>query len=895
MEKIKDARNDMSKAVRSYAIVRTWGSSGFALSALPLLDDPPIGCVVLRSPARLEKGPRVKRLQTALRRVKGRARGSLGRSWREYCRHLPIVRRKVFLETYGGNGLTCSPEAIFRYLSAHHGTEGFTYVWVVQDETLFAEQIAELRRYAPFTVVRRGSRSYYRHLYTSEFLVNNMSFAADFIKREDQTYLNTWHGTPLKKMGYDVSGRVEDGRNIIRNFLMADYLLSGSESMTERMYLGAFKLTNVFEGTLLQEGSPRTDLQHDGDRARRELARRHPALGFEEDSRKVVLYAPTWRGSDYQSPEVAAELVHRAVETIESTLDPTEYRVLVKPHQAVARAFATEALSHRVHSVPAGLNPNLLLAVTDVLVTDYSSIFFDFLATDRPVIHYVPDLEDFEGYRDVYEQPSHWPGIVAADEVALRQSLVEATTAGWKPAERYRTWAQNWAPHEDGNVSRRVVDAVFFGRKSRRAIVKPSDGRTKIVIYIGPLIRNGITSAAMNLLRNIDYDQYDVTALVPYTKGDEHRREQWNRLDPRVRVMFRFGQFTGSAVANLKRTLRFNIGGIQLGKASASRKALWRQEWHRIFGAAQFDHLIDFTGYSPFWGALFIGAVRGNRVIWQHNDLAADAKRTVDGQRHLYNGLTKVFSLYPWFNKIVSVSEPLMQINRESLSTPETWDRFDWVPNTLDAGSLLAAMRQSESPEPPAGDYTFINVGRLSPEKNQSRLLRAFQKVSFKYPQVRLKLLGDGPLRERLEAEAMELNIAHRVEFSGLVPNPYPAMKRADCMVVSSDYEGQPMVILEAMSLGLPVITTAFGSVKGAFPLGSGTIVDPSVQALSEAMISSVESREVKKRLDPEEYNRQTVRRFEHVLGVGQAPVLPETGSTGDNQKPGAYSAGDPG
>lgn len=813
--------------------------------------------------------PRTKRLRSVVAAAKRRTKGSIGRQWREACRRKPIVPNKVLFEVYGGNGLSGAPEAVFRELAQNHRGEGFTFVWVVSDERLYAREIAHLRSFAPFEITRRGSRSYHRHLYSSQYLVNNMSFPADFVKREGQTYLNTWHGIPLKKMGYDVVGRVQDARNIVRNFLACDYLLSNSGAMTQRMYLGAFRLTNLFRGTILEEGSPAEDFTLNP-RARDELADLYPDMGLHRDHRKIVLYAPTWRGGDYAQADSAIEVIWDAVSTLQDSLDPTRYRVLVKAHQAVQAALSGEPRLAGM-LVPAGVNPNSLLGITDILVTDYSSIFYDFLITGRPVIHFIPDQSAYAQYRDVYEDPGTWPGDVAWDTDQLRHLVGDATAADWQPTDTYRRAAETWVPHEDGAVTPRVVSTVFTGARSDRSLTAPTDDRETIVMYVGPLNRNGITSSVRNLLQNIDHSRYDVTALVPYNSTDLERLELANDFDPRVRVMFRFGDFTGSATSNWIRDMRFRLPGMRFGKPLVSQVQLWKQEWKRIFGAAQFDHLIDYTGYSPFWGALFISADGGNRLIWQHNDLQADANRTVDGQRHLYNGLNKVFALYPYFDWIVSVSEELRDINRKSLATSVTWDRFEWVPNTLDVERLAAT--EAEPKGSSASDvFTFVNVGRLSPEKNQMRLLGAFQEVAAHEPRARLELVGDGPQRQQLEARAIELKIEDRVEFTGMLSNPYPRMKSADCLVVSSDYEGQPMVILEAKSLGLPVVSTAFGSVNGALQEGEGLIVEPRMDRLAEAMLKAAQTYIPFINFDPCTYNRTTLGQLEKLLTISPEP-----------------------
>lgn len=800
-----------------------------------------------------------------LHRIRAKAKGAVGMTWRERCRRLPIEPSKVMFESYAGNGLTGSPEAIFRYLARCPSTSALNYVWVVRDEAEFANQIRYLKSYAPFATVKRGSREYYRHLYTSKYLVNNMSFGPDFVKREGQIYLNTWHGTPLKKMGYDVAGRIEEGKNIVRNFLQADYALSASRAVTERMYLGAFRLSNLFEGTILEEGYPRTDLQHDRESARHEIAARYPHLRLEEDKRKIILYAPTWRGANYESPENPTELIRTAVEEIEASVDNDQYRVLFKVHQVVAQSLRAADLTSRM--VPGGANANTVLGVADVLVTDYSSIFFDFLATGRPIIHYAPDIRKYAQYRDVYDAIETWPGEVAGSHSELRGALEKATSPEWRPSSGYQQWANKWAPHDDGGVTERVVKVVFLGEEPNLAVVKPSDGRKKIIFYVGALMRNGITSAALNLLSNIDHTRYDVTALVPFNRADKERLERANAIHPDVRVLFRHGRFTGSALANWNRTWRQTFDKLALGADAGRRHRHWNQEWKRIVGDAQFDYLVDFTGYSPFWGSLFIAANSGKRLIWQHNDLWHDARRTVNGKRPLYVGLKKVFSLYPHFDSIVSVSQPLREINRRNLADSRTARKYDWVPNTLNIDQLsVVAMEPSADDQDASECFTFINVGRLSPEKNHQRLISAFDIVQQRHPEVRLLLLGDGPYRDYIAEDIVRRGLSDKVEMRGTVPDPYPVMQSADCLVVSSDYEGQPMVILEAMALGLPVISTRFDSVAGVFPNLLTAVVEPSAEALAEAMSMAVVAPPKRPSFSAEEYNRQSIRQLESIL-----------------------------
>ena len=175
------------------------------------------------------------------------------------------------------------------------------------------------------------------------------------------------------------------------------------------------------------------------------------------------------------------------------------------------------------------------------------------------------------------------------------------------------------------------------------------------------------------------------------------------------------------------------------------------------------------------------------------------------------------------------------------------------------------ALRQS--PRVP-GVTQFVAVGRISPEKNHARLIRAFALVHEQRADTRLVIIGDGPLRERCEALAETIGVADAVVFAGLQLNPWALMNECDVFVMGSDYEGQPMVILEALVLGLPVVTTAFGSVESALPEGSGLVVARTDEGLAEGMRAALQGHVPCPPFDAENYNRDVIAEFYRAIGA---------------------------
>lgn len=846
---------------------------------------------------------RVKKFPGRLKRL---AKAELRNFWQ----HVPLQENTVLYESFSGNGMLCHPEAIFKCLLSSQKYSKFKHIWVLNDFARYADTIHEYRNHSNVKFVKYLSMEYYHALATSKYLVNNVTFPTHFIKREGQVYLNTWHGIPLKKMGYDIKGKAVDAKNIVRNFVTADYLLSASKAMTEEMYFGAFKLKNIYNGTIITEGNPRVDRQWDSDKAKAELRLRMTNSQLSTDERKIVLYAPTWKGESYFSPHNDGASLVSLIRKLESRIDKSEYRILIKAHQIVSESISQlDVLSD--YLVPNSIPTNIVLGATDILVTDYSSIFFDYLATERPVLFYLPDLEEYKLHRDLYLEPEELPGPIAwtldelADQIAKTISLGTSTAAH---ASKYEKMMNRYLPKDDGKSCQRIVDIVFDNNKNGYELCSnPSNGKVKLLIYVGGMAPNGITTSALNLLDNIDYSKFDVTVLCPYSKKSE-QQQNFAQINSKARLMFRFGTFSGGYIGN---SIRLNVlkkGLKAWGSKSSVHNRTWEMEWKRCFGESKFDHMIDFSGYTAFWGLLFMHGPKAKKSIWLHNDLAADAHRSIDGSKPLKEGLFATFSIYNHFDNLVSVSEGLCDINRKSLAQWAPDAKFSWASNTINGSKITrlankpikyssnikisdskktneqrsfdmsAAVSNLLDPESKrtsmgrqitresAPFFTFVSAGRLSPEKNHKRLINAFAYVHAENPLTRLVIAGSGPLRELLTRQIVALGLTESVKLVGHTKNPYQLMKNSDAFVLSSDYEGQPMVLLEALVLGIPVITTSFGSVKGALPKGIGKVVAPNAKDLAEAMLDESMNPSIRVKFDSKSYNLKAINEFESIV-----------------------------
>ena len=400
------------------------------------------------------------------------------------------------------------------------------------------------------------------------------------------------------------------------------------------------------------------------------------------------------------------------------------------------------------------------------------------------------------------------------------------------------------------------------------------------------------------MLDNIDYERFDVTATFAHTTRPE-RIALIKLINPNARVLPRFGGINGSKLA-VKSLLAVKRRSAKQHESSlAQHSQLLHDEWLRCYGNSEFDHVVDFSGYAPFWIKLLSNRGRaGSFSIWLHNDIRAEMDNA-GRAAHLRASLEGVAALYKTADHLVSVSEPLAEVNAKRLAEYAPAEKFTYARNTVNFQRVLhlaygvPSRRQPKLPTPATGadaevepasaealvDHfdpldltesidrlmayhgigevsdeverrvtvaellppapgvkTFVTVGRLSPEKNHGRLLRAFDLIHQENPNTRLVILGSGPSEERLSEQIEELGLTSAVNLAGHRPNPYVIVANSDCFVLSSDYEGQPMVLLEALILGRPIVTTSFGSVRGALPEGYGKVVARDTEALAEGM-----------------------------------------------------------
>lgn len=383
----------------------------------------------------------------------------------KYARKYQVREKLIVFEAYTGRQYSCNPRALYEELVSRPEYKEYKKIWVFNEpeKYLYLEQEGNTK------VVKYKSPSYYKAYAMAAVWVSNFRIPHELQLKDNQRYVQTWHGTPLKRLVFDIS-QYQDANSSeeeLRYHCVDDvkrysYMLAPSafyeEKLTSAFHLKELGKSDIF----IQGGYPRNDYLLRLDDI--EIARCRIKLGIPEGKR-VVLYAPTWRESQHKPGEGYG---------YQMAVDFGKWRSVIGEDAVVLfrchyLASSSEDLSPHegfVKDVSGYDDINELYAISDLLITDYSSVFFDYANLKRPVIFYMYDYQQYKNeMRDFYLEEKELPGPIVQTE----EELLKLLDGDWCfPAymETYEKFNDKFNPHILGDGSSVVWEAVL-PRKER--------------------------------------------------------------------------------------------------------------------------------------------------------------------------------------------------------------------------------------------------------------------------------------------------------------------------------------------------------------------------------------------------------------------------------------------
>ncbi|WP_411079389.1 CDP-glycerol glycerophosphotransferase family protein [Streptomyces sp. cmx-18-6] len=359
------------------------------------------------------------------------------------------LRPAALYSSFDGRQYSDSPRAIHGELASR--APDIEHLWVVRDQQAAVPEGAR--------AIALHSAEWHEALARSRWVVTNTHLPDWFERAEGQCVVQTWHGTPLKRIGRDLAGTPHADAAYMASMERRSAqwsLLVSPNSFSTPVLRRAFG----YVGEVLESGYPRNDLLYAPDRAKVAAAVRE-RLAIPE-GRRVILYAPTWREDQPRRSGRYGLDLHLDLDRAREALGD-DHVLLVRRHYLVGGSVPDTDFVRDVSRHP---DVAELLLISDCLVTDYSSIMFDFAQTGRPMLFHTYDLAHYRdtlrGFCFDFEHRAPGPLIPASAGIVAALRDPEAAVAGHR--EAYERFREAFCDLDDGSAAAHVVDRMLADR-----------------------------------------------------------------------------------------------------------------------------------------------------------------------------------------------------------------------------------------------------------------------------------------------------------------------------------------------------------------------------------------------------------------------------------------------
>ena len=362
----------------------------------------------------------------------------------------------VIFESFFGKSYSDSPKYIFEYMNETYPGK-YRYMWVNAGKKLNLPY--------PSKQMKRFSFKYFFYMARAKYIVFNGRQPQYFIKRKGNVFLETWHGTPLKKLVFDMEDVTTASPLYKEQFYIQtrswDYLVAPNR-FSEDVFRHAF----MYDGKMLETGYPRNDILYCQDKEKR-MREIKEELHLPQD-KKIILYAPTWRDDEFYGHAKYKFTLQLDLAKMQKELGD-EYIILLRTHYFIADVLDLSEYEGFAYNLSKYDDIARLYLISDVLITDYSSVFFDYANLRRPMLFFTYDLEKYRSvlrgfYIDV-EEELPGPMLMTTDEVIGALQNIEKVVTEY--SDKYTAFCDKYCAWEDGTAAKKVVETVFSDKSNK--------------------------------------------------------------------------------------------------------------------------------------------------------------------------------------------------------------------------------------------------------------------------------------------------------------------------------------------------------------------------------------------------------------------------------------------
>lgn len=372
---------------------------------------------------------------------------------------LPIQHSVIFFESNVGRNYTGNPKAIYEELVRQGLDKQYKCIWSLEDRSFVIPGNGK--------VVKKNQFGYLYTLAVAGIWVSDCRLPKFVRKRKGVQYIQTWHGTPLKKLGLDMkSVSMSDSTDIkqyhkefIENTRTWDYLISQNAVSTK-----IFRRCFDFHKNMLEIGYPRNDILFRGNNSeyiqslKNKLKLPH--------GKKILLYAPTWRDNEFYKNNCYKFSSNLDYHALKAALE-NEYILIVKYHYLVRETIDWNQYEGFIYQFSEKQDISELYLVSDMLITDYSSVMFDYSLLKRPMLFYAYDLESYQNnLRGFYfDFLAEAPGPIVQETNELIQAIKTFNRKDWD--EKYKKFHNKYNDKDDGFASNKIVNLIQEFKRSK--------------------------------------------------------------------------------------------------------------------------------------------------------------------------------------------------------------------------------------------------------------------------------------------------------------------------------------------------------------------------------------------------------------------------------------------
>ncbi|MCY8424087.1 CDP-glycerol glycerophosphotransferase family protein [Bacillus vallismortis] len=369
-----------------------------------------------------------------------------------FNKFFPTNKKMIIYQSFHGKSYSCNPRAIYENVVNMYGKD-YKNIWVLNNIYKPLEENT--------IIVKPYSLRYYYYMARSKYFVNNGNFPDFYKKRKKAVHVQTWHGTPLKKLGFDISPespsyKENTSPELIRRNKRWDFAVSPN-SFTSSVYRSAFQ----FDKDIIKSGYPRNDIFYSANKD--DVIRNVKEELNIPLNKKVILYAPTWRDDDFHNKKQNEpyEFKFNLDHFVEQFSD--EYVLLVRLHYRDAIRAQVSNYKGIIYNVSNYDDIKYLYLISDILITDYSSVMFDFANSKKPMIFFAYDINKYSselrGFYFDFKQEA--PGPIVTRENDLFRVIRNINQFNHLYKNNYNYFVEKYCEYDSGKASEEVIKRIL--------------------------------------------------------------------------------------------------------------------------------------------------------------------------------------------------------------------------------------------------------------------------------------------------------------------------------------------------------------------------------------------------------------------------------------------------